>query len=523
MATFSKNGKRMGRPPKMPVAAPSAVAPLKFRNRYDAAGHGKRMAGWNPGSAGPNEVMQGLQRIRDRSRDSTINDWSGASANKQWASTLIGIGIIPRFHRIKSKTKRQRLMDLYEQFVREADADCVNNLYGLQTLAVKTWFAAGEVFARRRYRSERDGLAVPFQVQMLEPEMVPIDLNDDGTMVKAGNKIRMGVEFDRRGRRVAYWVYKEHPNDSSTPVMSADLYVRVPAEDMIHMFESNRPGQIRGVPEMAPTLMRLRNIADYEDVTLERQKIANLFVGFISRKLPQMDWSNPNAQSALAQLGFGDSDEGVLPLKPGLMQELDDGQEITFANPPEAGTGYGDYLRTNNLGTAAALGMPYELFSGDIREVSDRTLRVKINEFRRLAEQRQWQMVIPMFAQRIIDWFAEAVTLGGDFPLSDLDNIKRAEHAPHGWAYIHPVQDVQGKALEVEKGFRSTSSVISERGDDPEAVAEERKADMEREKAMGLWQDPLAKKKTADDKPDSSKRGDEDNIDNDEYSAPPNP
>ena len=81
MATFSKNGKRIGRPPKAQVAAtpPSpqtqvAATAARFRNRYDAAGQGKRLAGWIPPSSGPNTAMAGLPMIRSRidSFDSAI-------------------------------------------------------------------------------------------------------------------------------------------------------------------------------------------------------------------------------------------------------------------------------------------------------------------------------------------------------------------------------------------------------------------------------------------------------------------
>jgi len=68
--------------------------------------------------------------------------------------------------------------------------------------------------------------------------------------------------------------------------------------------------------------------------------------------------------------------------------------------------------------------------------------------------------------------------------------VRRAEWATHGWAHIHPVQDPQGKKVEVDAGFRSRSSVIGERGDDPDEVDAERAADREREEQLGLHMVP---------------------------------
>ena len=152
-------------------------------------------------------------------------------------------------------------------------------------------------------------------------------------------------------------------------------------------------------------------------------------------------------------------------------------------------------------------------------------MRVLVNDFRRFAEQRQWQTIIPQFCQRVVDWFVEAAVLSGKIAVDEADDARRVEHAPHGWAYIHPVQDVQGKAMEVNNGFRSRSSVIGERGDDPDQVDDERAIDQQREMALGLPTGgvPPAAPADPDEDKTSDKEGDDDGIDDDEYTAPPNP
>ncbi|MFA9287989.1 phage portal protein [Comamonas sp. SY3] len=532
VAKFSANGKRIGRPPKAkPIALSDQDQALaqgllkNFKNRYDGAGRGRRMASWNAPGSGPNEAINsGLQILRNRSSDAVRNDWSGESIVTKWSTALVGIAITPRFRRIKAKTRKQEINDFWADFVRTADADGVLDVYGMQTLAVRSWAERGEMFARRRHRRLDSGLPQPVQVQLLEADMVPNFDADTYIGLPAGNRIRSGIELDRIGAKVAYWVYKNHPGDGLTgPSVSpaAGDLVRVDAADMLHMFEPKRIGQRRGVPMLAPVLPRQRNIIDYEDVTLERQKIANLFVAFISRQLPSLDETDPDTLAALSGMLAQVDGEGspLLPMKPGLLQELEDGQKVEFANPPEAGTNYSDYMRTSHLGTAAGGGLPYELMSGDIAGVSDRTLRVIINEFRRFASQRQWQIVIPMFCQRLVEWFADAQLLAGNISEQEAADIKRAEHAPHGWEYIHPVQDVQGKALEVKNGFRSRSSVIGEHGDDPDLVDDERAEDAARERKLGLGVpegEPSTQQPASDDT-------DQDEIDNNEYSAPPNP
>lgn len=495
---LSATGKPLGRPPKPPEAPDTRAInrAAKVLARYDAAGMGRRMAGWTPPRTGPNTALNGIQRIRDRAQDTTRNDWAAESTATKWTSSLIGIGITPRFKGITDVTRRKEVTALFGDMAKRIDADCVLDYFGQQTLVTRTWFIAGEAFARFRARYNDEGLPLPFQVQLLEPDMVPMLDATSWAGMPAGNYIRSGVEFNKRGKRVAYWVYKQHPADGNAISVQPNDYVRVAASEMAHIFDPKRPGQIRGVSSLAPILVKLRDVGDYEDAVLTRQKIANLFVAFIKRTLPTLDPNDP-IYGALtgAAVEYGADQVGpttdvgstpLLPMAPGLIQELEDGQDVQFANPPEAGTDYSNYMRTQHLGTAAATGLPYELMSGDIANVSDRTLRVVINEFRRLAQQKQWQVIIPMFCQKVVEWFADTALLTGQISLEESDAVRRVEHAPHGWEYIHPVQDPQGKKTEVDAGFRSRSSVIAARGDDPDLVDEERAADNARADVLGL-------------------------------------
>ena len=478
-----------GRPPKV-SAVQSVVQTISSAirnvvNRYDAAGMGRRMKGWNPTTSGPNSALTGLQKIRDRSHDTVRNDWAGASGVQHWTTNLIGTGIRARLKKIASQDLRTRYNEAWDEWCTQCDADSVLDFYSQQTLATRLMFIDGEVFGRLRYRRPDFGLGVPLQVQVLESQMLPLQDADTWPGMPAGNRMRSGIELTRSGQRVAYWFYKEHPSDLQTATLGTQQLVRVLAEDVLHMYEPKRAGQLRGVPDFAPVLARLRNIADFDDAVLERQKLANLFTAFITRPAAGgIDQGNDPVTGLPIQTDM--SGTPMTGLEPGMTQILDPGDDVKFANPPEAGTTYSDYMRTQHLGTAAGQGLPYEILSGDIKEVSDRTLRVIMNEFRRFAEQRQWQIIIPMWCRRIRNAWVDQAAVAGVAALADVPALKAVEWAPQGWAYIHPVQDVQAKQTEVEAGFRSRSSVISERGDDPEVVDAEIAADHEREDVLGI-------------------------------------
>lgn len=452
--------------------------------RYDAGGNGRRMRGWNAPNTGPNRVLLSATKVRDRARDAGRNDWTASAGAQRWVTNLIGTGIVPRAKKIADKELKTVVTELWDRWVKQSDADGVLNFYAQQAMGTRAWIESGEVFARMRYR-RKGSMEVPLQVQLIESDFVPQFDSDYWPGMPTGNRIRQGIELDRIGARAAYWVYRAHPTDFTTEAIDKSHLVRVPAAEMLHIFEPKRPGQLRGVPEFASVLARLRNVADFDDAVLERQKLANLFTMFVEKAMPTSgaDGVDPLTGQLIE---YGADGMPLAGLQPGISQELMPGEKAVFSNPPEAGTTYSEYMRTQHLATAAGQGVPYEVLSGDIINVSDRTLRVIIQEFRRFAEQRQWHVLIPMFCQRVRDAWVDQAALVGAIPQAVVGEAAAVEWAPHGWQYIHPVQDVQGKQMEVDSGFRSRSSVIAERGDDPEAVDAERAADLKRAEELGL-------------------------------------
>lgn len=463
----------------------SAARAARIENRYDAAGTGRRFAGWNTPSSGPNTAITGLQKMRDRARDVTRNEWSGASSVRVWTTNTIGTGIVPRFSAL-GKASKAAVSKLWKKWVAQADADQVLDFYGLELLAARSWFTSGEVFGRMRPRRLGDGLDVPMQVQLLEADMVPIFDADTYEGLAKGSVIRQGIELDYIGRKVAYWTYRNHPGDKQMlGIPDAGQLVRVPASQMFHIFDPQRPGQLRGVPEMASVIGKLKNVGDFDDAVLERQRLANLFTLFVIRPIPS------GANDPMTGLPHnGTADEPIAGLEPGISQELLPGEDVRFSDPPDAGASYADFMREQMMGVAAGGGTPYELMSGDIKDISDRTLRIVINEFRRLCEQRQWLLFIPQMCQKVLNAWVDFATVAGHITFAESEAAKDVTWAPQGWAYIHPVQDVQAKQLEVESGFRSRSSVIVERGDDPEIVDDERAEDNKREKELDLLPEP---------------------------------
>lgn len=470
------------------ASAANAKHAPQVQARYEAAGNGRRLAAWRPPRNGPNAALENFERLQSRARDVARNEWAGEAALTRWQSTLIGTGIVPRFKRVPEGPRRAAVTDLFTSWVRFSDADGVNDFFGQQSLGVRSWLDGGEVFVRERPRDFGSGLPVSMQVQLIESDFCPRFDADAWPGVPRSHTIRSGIQRDIYGDRVNYWMYPEHPGEPNFRQSPASgSLIPIPAHLIRHVYEPKRPGQLRGVPMLAPVLMNLRNMGNFQDTVLDRQNLANLFVAFLLKNIPEGAWGDLDIdpQTGLPK-HYDAQNRPLMPMEAGSTLELYPGEDVKFANPPEAGISHSDYVRTGHMGTAAGANIPYELFSGDIRGVSDRTLRVLVLEFRRLARQRQWHIAIAMMCQPIIEWWATTAALEGLIRPREVDAVSRPEWAPQGWEHIHPVQDPQGKILELAAGLGSRSGYIAERGDDRATVDQERADDEASEGAHGL-------------------------------------
>ena len=266
-----------------PPPTGTVVRPVRAAAAYEGAAHTRRTRRWNAPTTTPNDSMlASLPDLRDRSRAAVRNDGIARSAIEKLVSNIIGTGIKPQSLAPDAGFRRD-LQRLWLRWTSESDADGQLDWYGQQAQATRAWLESGEVFCRLRYRLPTDGLAVPLQVQLLETEMCPLDHN---VFSARGNRVRAGVEFDAVGRRRSYFFYRVRPGAASD--MDTWEKVQVRAEDVIHLYDPQRPGQIRGIPHLVAALVRLWELDKYDDAQLLRQQLSNMFVGFVTRQ-PQID------------------------------------------------------------------------------------------------------------------------------------------------------------------------------------------------------------------------------------------
>ena len=427
-----------------------------------------RADGWRPRRAGASartDYLADARELRHRARALVSSVPYIAQAVNVMVSCAVGTGITPKW---VGDTADGRTAARWKTWVPLADYDGLLDFYGLQG---KAWGAVkvdGEVLVRLRER--RAGpTVVPLQLQLLEIDWLDTERNE----VRGANEVIAGIEYSPRGERLAYWLFDRHPGDVGLRATLRESQ-RVPADEIIHLFNPARPGQQAGISALAPVIPTVRDLQVYEDAEQARKNL-EARMGAIGEwdetllngvELPTADGA---ATIDLGELAGG----GILGLPPGL-------RNPTFIQPTVA-PGYVEYVKHKQKIIASGLGVPYEFMTGDLSEVNFSSSRVRTNQYRRDVEREQWTLLVPMLCNRVSARWLSLMDLSGVAPAPGV----YPDWTTPKWASVNPVQDISADLSEIKGGLCSISEKIRQRGYDPDLVFAELKSDLQRLKDDG--------------------------------------
>lgn len=417
---------------------------------------------WKTNGSSANTVsMGGIVDLRNRARDLERNNPLIKRAISTFQGNVVGDGIIGEIKDLP-KTKLEKANSVWSEWADKIEVDAAGklNLYGIQSLVAKTVFRDGEVLIRRRIRRESDGLFFPLQLQTLEADFLDHNKTEN---LKNGNFIIQGVEFNSIGKIVAYWLFDEHPGGNVTG-RSNLVPKRVEASEIIHCFNVNRPGQVRGVSEIAPVIVTVKDLDDFLYATLEKQKIVASFAGFIT---------DVNAEPE-------DSTNNLIDIEPGSIEELPPGKDIKFSNPP-ASENFREFVVQYIKQVAVGLNLSYEVLSGDLSDVNFSSARMGWLEFQRHIDVWRWNTIIPQVLDPIFGWFKEVyVYTGGDISKAAMD------WTPPRREMIDPTKEVPAMKEAVRSGFTSLKAVHKSYGYESDKIFDEIKESNEKVDELGL-------------------------------------
>lgn len=359
----------------------------------------------------------------------------------------------------------------FKAWAKKCDFASTCTLEALMAQAWLTWDVDGEVIARLRFGEDTGQGLPPLKIQMLEVEW--LDRTRDRSPTN-GNPIVNGIEYDLQGRKVAYWIWRQHPTDMVLGRGLRNESERVPAAEVIHLFQPKRPQQNAGFSRMHAAITRTRDFSIYEDAERARKNL--------EARLSVIATSDPSGlRQPDAESNSDPTSKDLGTLSSGGITAV--GATGVTVVEPKPMPGYVETAKWEVHLISAGCGFTYEIATGDMREANFTQGRMRMLTFRREIEQLQWLHFIPMFLHRIAEAFSEAGALANLWTRGNWD----VEYSPPRWEYIQPDQEVSADLKEISGGLASISGKLRARGDDPKKVFDQLEADIKDLKTRGVW------------------------------------
>lgn len=412
------------------------------------------------------DIRQSHRIVSARARDIAQNSPYIAGAIERIANNVVRQGIRPQFRLKKASgdlhaSKNRQIEEIFDRWARYCDITGHDSFWQLQKLILRHMWYDGQIFVHRVVdRTVPPGIP-PLRLEVLESDY--LDCSVTGRQ-GSGALARDGIEFDSHGRPIAYHMFRQHPGDPFGSAASES--VRIPAQDIIHVYDRRRASQTRGISWLAASIMEAYDLDEYKSYERIGAKLAAAFGIFIKSTYPDI--------AAGIGMPIGDTSSATpVPdyIEPGRIQTLPPGMDISIASHNRPGTQYEPYVRDTLRSLSVGAGMSYESFSNDYTAASYSSARAAALE-ERLTYSGQQFFLNEKFNSRVMAWFLDALFLSGLGPVMSgyADDPTRYHELVWwqnpGWTWVDPLKDGKAVELKVGLGITTRREAAAQEGED---------------------------------------------------------
>jgi len=424
-------------------------------------------------SSSDSEIRLTLRTMRNRSRQLCRDNDYAKSLKRVIRNNVVGHGV-----RFQAQVKKRdgslntdvngKIEDAFKDWCEQENCDVSGkfSFHDIEQLIMNEVFESGECFVRLVKRPFGNS-TIPLGLELIEADQV---VEEWSGRTEGGNEVRMGVEVDKWRRPVAYWLYPTHPGDYmfATAQLQTNRFIRVPAEEIIHLFVPDRFGDTRGVPWMHSAGERLRHMGGYEEAEVVKARAQACVMGVI--ETPEV--TDPSQiQQGPPETGELDDGDQVMDLSAGTVRKLAAGEKFTGFNPSSPNAQVETFLRYLIRAVCSGVGASYESVARDYSQSNYSSSRLA-----RLDDLDQWRVLqkwlIRHFHRRIArEWMGLAVLAGVlDLPDFETNPKKYADirWTPRGWQLLDPSKEVPAQRAAVRAGFSTLFEVLEQQGKDPD-------------------------------------------------------
>lgn len=445
-----------------------AKAFMALAGGYLGGGSRKRtFQGWNPGgNDADTDILPDLAELREYSRDAARKIPIATGALKTKGTNVVGPGF-----RLKSQLDREFLQipddiaDAWESnterefrlFWNSKDLDAARTLTGdaITRQVYDQKNLNGDVFVLLPHII-RPGSPYSLRLQVIEADRVTNADNAIDTDTLAG-----GIRRDANGAPVEVHILRHHPGNNrhfknakwdKRPFFGGKTGIR----KVIHLYQQDRPGQTRGVPDLAPVLSVLKQLGRYTDAELMAAVISGYFTVFIET---ESGASTLNLDDFNTETGANNVDtDKDYKMGPGAIVEMVKGDKISDANPGRPNSQFDPFVLSILRQIGVALELPFELLIKHFTASYSAAKAALVEGWKYFVSERHW------LAQNFLDlvfevWMVEAVATGR-IPAPGFFSDPAIKAAYLGAQWIGPAKgqldegrEVKAAALRVKEGI----------------------------------------------------------------------
>lgn len=450
----------------------------ELKRRYAAASVNRLNADWiTRDLSADSELYRDLRTLRSRSRELCVNNDYARRFLKRTSTNVIGnngirLQIRACDHKGNFLAKANtHIMEQFEAWSKKGNCTVDGRLSWIdsQRLFLESAARDGEIIIRLVKGFDNEfGFALQFiEVDHLD-ENLNLSLND-------GNYIRMGIEFNKWNRPVAYYLLNSHPGEILQN-QANKKHERIPAEQIIHGFIIERPSQSRGVPWMHTAMSRLRMLAGYEEAELVAARVGASKMGF---------FTSPDGSGYTgAEDATGNK---IMEAEPGTFEQLPAGMDIKMFDPNHPSNNFADFEKSILRGIASGLDISYATLANDLENVNFSSIR-----HGSLEDRDTWRVlqnwVIEHFCNRVFEnWLLMAVTSGKvNLPMSEFDKYNKPLWRARGWAWVDPLKESHANQIAIEQKTKTRSQIAADQGIDIEELFQQIVLEEQLAKKYGL-------------------------------------
>jgi lambda family phage portal protein len=443
------------------------------------------LGGYNPVSGDVNDdTILDLPTLRSRSRDLTRNTPIAGGALSTMTTYVVGTGLTMRSTIHGSRLGlasgeagiwQDDVNARFTDWAESTDCDIARgmNFYSIQALAFSSMLLSGDVFALMT-QAERQGRKRP-AVQLIEADRI-CNLNDrmdTATLIA-------GIEIDAYGCPINYQICNQHPTSWKPGI--ARTWTIMPAfgaqtdrRNVIHLMEHKRPGQVRGVPVLAPVIEPLKQLSRYTEAELQAAVISGAFAIFLKMEpnafADLFDDDGKKEYLEAASKWKGDFPAGGME-GPGKAVNLLPGEEVLESNPGRPNAEFDPFVKAILSQVGCELGLPLSVLT-KVYDTSYSSARSSLLDAWRVFKVRR-EMLGSYFCAPIYEaWLASEIAAGniqarGFFEDPLIRHFwSQAVWIGDGTGSIDPIKEVQAARERINMGISTIAddSIAGDGGD----------------------------------------------------------